>query len=401
MTRPLEGVRVIDFCWVGAGAYTTRILADLGADVVKIESSTRLDQIRMSAPFKDRKAGVNRSGYFADRNAAKRSITVDLKTEEGRKVALDLIAQANVVANNFSPGTMNRLGLGYDDVVAVRPDVIFVEMSMQGAFGPHHRQVGYGLTIGAISGLHYLVGEPDRPPTGTGTNYPDHVPSPGHAAFAILAALRHWRTTGEGQYVDLAQTEATIAALGVEFVAEAFGEHQATQANSSADAIFEDAVRTAGEPGWLAFSADDAGRLHALSVVVGLDPPLDPALLATTDHELHDAERRRLEERTVGQDAYVLMGALQAAGVPAGVVQTARELVGLDPQLQHRGHWARLPHAEMGMPLYNVLPFRFRSFDVTPAIGAPLLGEHTEQVLLGAGFAAEEIARLTELEVLR
>src|SRR5690606_33808629 len=136
-----------DFCWVGASSYTTRILADLGADVVKIESSKRLDQIRMSPPFKAKVPGVNRSGYFADRNAGKRSITVNLKHPEGRDLALDLISTAHVVANNFSPGTMERLGLGYERVRECRDDVIFVKMSMQGATGPHHRIVGYGLTI--------------------------------------------------------------------------------------------------------------------------------------------------------------------------------------------------------------------------------------------------------------
>lgn len=400
-SRPLEGVRVIDFCWVGAGSYTTRILADLGADVIKIESSTRLDQIRMSAPFKDRTPGVNRSGYFADRNAAKRSVTVDLKEDEGRALALRLIADANVVANNFSPGTMTRLGLGYDDVVAVRPDVIFVEMSMQGASGPHHRQVGYGLTIGAVSGLQYLVGERGRPPTGTGTNYPDHVPSPGHAAFAIVAALRHWRATGEGQYVDLAQTEATIAALGAEVVAESFGVHQESQANASSGLVFEDAVRVAGDPGWIAFTAATPDQLHALGAAVGITPPLADVLLLTTDPELHERERQRLEACTVTRDGYDLMAALQAQGVPAGVVQTARELVGRDQQLEHRGHWARLPHVEMGDPLYNVLPFRFATFDITPSVGAPLLGEHTVEVLSAAGIGPDELARLTETEVLR
>jgi len=401
MSRPLEGIRVIDFCWVGAGSYTTRILADLGADVVKIESNARLDQIRMSAPFKDRKPGVNRSGYFADRNAAKRSVTIDLKRSEGRDLALRLIAGANVVANNFSPGTMTRLGLGYDDVTAVRPDVIFVEMSMQGASGPNHRHIGYGLTIGAISGLHYLVGEPGRPPTGTGTNYPDHVPSPGHAAFAIIAALRHWRATGEGQYVDLAQTEATIAALGVEFVAESLGAHQESQANLGGDPVFEDAVRVAGTPGWLAFTVSTALQLTALAEELGLATPLDPELLGPIDATRREAERLRVEQRTIDRDGYELMDALQRRGIPSGVVQTAAELVARDPQLAHRGHWARLPHVEMGDPLYNVLPFRFGSFDVTPSIGAPLLGEHTEAVLRDVGLEAAEIARLTDMEVLR
>ena len=184
--RPiLSGVRIADFSWIGAGSYCTKMLADLGADVIKIESSVYLDLLRTSRPFKDGKPGVNRSGYFADRNATKRSITINMKEPRGRDVALALIAKSDIVCNNFAPGVMDRWGVGYDDVVKLKEDIIYISMSMQGATGPEKDYIGYGMTITALAGLQFLTGLPDRTPAGTGTNFPDHIPNPCHAAFAL------------------------------------------------------------------------------------------------------------------------------------------------------------------------------------------------------------------------
>ena len=211
---PLHGVRVADFTWIGAGSFTTKLLADHGADVIKIESRGRMDSLRSTRPYKDGVPGINRSGYFADRNSSKRSITLNLKTEAGKDLARRLIATSDIVANNFTPGTMEKFGLGYQAVREIKKDIIYIAMSMQGADGPEHKYLGYGLTMGALTGLQFLSGLPDHEPAGTGTNFSDHIPNPCHAAFAILAALRHRRLTGEGQYIDVAQTEPTIALLG-------------------------------------------------------------------------------------------------------------------------------------------------------------------------------------------
>src|SRR5262249_41569468 len=157
---------------------------------------------------------VNRSGYYADRNSNKRSVTVNLKNPRGLDVVLRLIARSDVVTSNFTPGTMKGLGLGYEDVRAVRADVVYLEMGMQGSYGPDASLVGYGQTVSALTGLYHLSGLPGRMPVGTGTNYPDHVPAPTHAAFAVLAALRHRRRTGQGQHIDLSQAETMVCLLG-------------------------------------------------------------------------------------------------------------------------------------------------------------------------------------------
>ena len=160
---PLAGIRVADFTWIGAGSYTTKLLADFGAEVIKVESSTRTDSLRSTAPFKNGVAGTNRSGYFADRNTSKRSIQLNLKHPEGPEIARALIAKSDIVANNFTPGTMEKFGLGYKDVAGFKRDIIYISMSMQGGSGPDAKYVGFGLTIAALTGLQYLSGQTDRP----------------------------------------------------------------------------------------------------------------------------------------------------------------------------------------------------------------------------------------------
>ena len=153
---PLSGVRIADFTWIGAGSYTTKLLADFGADVIKIETSRHMDTLRSTGPFKDGIAGINRSGYFADRNTSKRSININLKHPAGMEIGRRLVACSDIVANNFRPGVMDRLGFGYESLKLEYPKLIYLAMSMQGAAGPHAEYVGFGLTIGALTGLHNL-----------------------------------------------------------------------------------------------------------------------------------------------------------------------------------------------------------------------------------------------------
>ncbi len=367
---PLAGLRVADFTWIGAGAYATRLLADLGADVIKIESATRLDTLRDAKPFKDGKRGVNRSGYFADRNCGKRSITLDLKHPDGLRIARELVARADVVANNFSPGVMERLGLGFDAVQAMNPGAIYLAMSMQGATGPEADSRGYGLTITALTGFQHLTALPGRDPAGTGTNYPDHIPNPTHAVFAVLAALRHRRATGQGQSIDVAQTEPTIAMLApILMQAQRDGTDPAPLGNVHPQLLLQGVFPCAGDDRWIAISLRDAR-----------DAAVCARILGTADADA-------LPVATRAHDAQALMHALQAAGVPAGAVQTSAEVLA-DPQLRHRGHFAALPHAEMGLSHYNALPFTMQGLPRHPRHAAPLLGEHTAKICAELGVTA-------------
>lgn len=159
-------------------------------------------------------AGLNRSGYFASRNTGKRSVALNLKSPEGQAIVLDLIRQADVVSNNFGPGAMDRLGLSYEEVRKVRPDIIYLSMPMYGEDGPLSNLLGVGMTISAVTGMMSLTGYAGGPPVGPGTHFPDHAANPYHAAFAVLAALRHRRRTGRGMKIDLAQVGRPSTASG-------------------------------------------------------------------------------------------------------------------------------------------------------------------------------------------
>lgn len=401
---PLAGIRITDFTWIGAGSYATKILADFGADVVKIESARRLDSLRMAAPYKDGIKGVNRSGYFADRNTSKRSITIDMKHPRALGLAHKLIAQSDIVANNFTPGVMERFGLGYEAVCAIKPDVIYLAMSMQGSSGPEHRYLGYGASMAALTGLQYLTGLPGREPAGTGTNYPDHVPNPCHAAFAVLAALRHRRRTGEGQCIDLAQTEPTIALLGPTFLdLTVNGRLQQPNGNEHPWAAPHGVYPCQGEDRWIAISVMNNEQWDGLIEVLGRRGWTSEAALREggARHARRarlDADLARATAQWVAED---LMHALQARGVPAGVVQTAADVVDRDPQLRYRGHWVKLEHPEMGATIYNAPPMRFSRTPVELKRPAPLLGEHTDEIcreLLGLSDA--ETQELKEAGVL-
>jgi len=396
---PLEGLRVTDFCWVGAGSYTTKLLADMGAEVLKIESSTRLDALRLSGPFKDKIPGPNRSGYFADRNTSKFSVTINLKTAQGIALVRRLIDGSDIVANNFTPGTMDELGLGYEELIRSNPSLIYISMSFQGADGPDRDTLGFGLTMSALVGLMHLTGLPGRPPAGTGTNYPDHIPNPCHAAFAVLAALRHRRRTGQGQKIDIAQIEPPLALLAPAVMDYAVNGRNAEPAgNDSTSAAPHGVYPCLGEDRWIAISVQDDQQYRAL-VDCLQSPDLTKATpwlsLQARQHE-KAALDSAIAAATATWEAEKLMRVLQEKGVPAGVVSTPADVVAHDPQLAHRQHWRRIPHAETGSMLYNAQPFRFAKTEIGPIFGAPLLGEHTAEVcsrLLGLDDATIEQLR--------
>ncbi len=361
------------------------------------------NSLRLAAPYKDNVRGINRSGYFADRNSSKRSVTVNLKTEEGLDLIRTLVRQSDIVANNFAPGAMERLGLGYEAVRAIKPDIVYVAMSMHGGDGPESKTVGYGITISAITGLQYLTTFPGKPPAGTGTNYPDHVPNPGHACFAILAALRHRRRTGEGQKIDLAQTEPMLSLMAPALMDCSVNDRiVGPTGNRLAGYAPRGAYPCCGDDRWIAISVATDAQWLALTDGLGA-PELGaekwrhaPGRAADQD-AIDEALARATRNRTAEE----LMTALQQRGVPAGVVQNAADLIERDPQLRWRHHWRYLDHPEMGRTIYNGPPFAFASGPVGPRAPAPLLGQHTDEICreLG-GMDDNTIARLRADQVL-
>ena len=268
--RFLEGIRFVDLTWAGAGPFSTKIFSDFGAEIIKVESVSRADPVRLGGPFKDGVAGLNRSGYFASRNTGKKSLALNLKNEEARGVVRELIRHGDVVSNNFGPGAMERLGFGYEDVKAIKPDIIYLAMPMYGEDGPLSSLLGVGMTISAVTGLMWLTGHEGGPPIGPGTHFPDHAANPYHAAFAVLAALRLRRRTGQGMKIDLAQVESTINVMGLPVTEQAAtGVEPERIGNRSHCHAPHNIFRCKGEDAWCAVAALDDAQWRSLCAAIG------------------------------------------------------------------------------------------------------------------------------------
>lgn len=377
----LEHVRFADFTWAGAGSFGTKIFSDFGAEIIKIESSVRLDSVRTGGPFKDRKFGVNRSGYFASRNSGKKSVVLDLKSAEGKRIAYDIIRRSDVVANNFGPGAMDRLGMDYETLRSIKPDIIYLSMPMYGEEGPRAQLLGVGMTISAVTGLMWSTGYRADDPVGPGTHYPDHAANPYHAAFAVLAALRRRRLTGEGMKIDLSQVESTINFIGTSVLRCAVeGGDRPQIGNASADMAPQGVYRCAGDDAWCAITVRDDAEWKAMAALIGGDAR--SARFATVEARLEAREEidALVERWTSGRSAEQASETLRSMGIPAALVASSRYLIEQDPQLAERGYWQRTEHPELGNSLYASPPYRIDGERVELS-RPPLLGEHTRAVL--------------------
>jgi benzylsuccinate CoA-transferase BbsF subunit len=397
-------LRVLDFCWVGAGAFVTRLLADLGADVIKVESHAHPDNLRLSGPHKAGAKHLEGSGYFASRNTNKKSIALNMGRPEARALARQLAQKCSVVTNNFRPGIMERWGLGYAELAAADPSLIYLAMPMQGSSGPHKSYIGFGSTIAAISGLVEMSGSPDRAPIGTGTHYPDHVPNPGHALVGLLAAIFHRARTGEGQYIELAQLESTANLLGPSILRySASGALPHRNGNRRDGSAPCGVFRCAGEDVWCAIEIENDTGWQALVETLGrpqwmTDSRLDTLMGRSADI---DAIEAKLAQETRRHQADALVLALQARGVASAVVETSRDVME-DRQLNARGYWRSIDHAEMGRITVNVPPFfstqEGRKREPAPP---PLLGEQTREIATTLlGLSESECTRLMNEQVL-
>ncbi len=384
---PLAGVRVADFTWVVAGPVCTRILADLGAEVVKIERPDALD-------FGDRRGGL--SGSLM---RGKQSVVVDLRHPGGVDVARRLALAADVVVDNFSARVMPNLGLDHDSLARDRPDIITVRMTGFGLTGPDRDQVSYGPTLQALTGYTLLMGEPDGPPAGFGYSYSD-LAAGNLGALAVLAAVWRRRRTGRGMCIDLAQQEALASLLGpllLDRVAHG-GVSRATGNGSQEGADAPHGVYPCdGTDRWLAIAVRGDAQWDALRATLG-DPAwaADRRFASAAGRVRHAAELdRRIAAWTRTQDAGAAMAALQGAGVPAGRVGNARDVCVDDPQLAARGHFVDVATPEGGTVRIDGPPFLLSETPAAVRGPGPLLGEHTDAVLSRVlGCDDDEIARL-------
>lgn len=408
---PLEGIRVADFGWRAVAPISARMLAWGGAEVIRIESTTRHDGARLTPPLAPNVEGsFNVSHFFNNFNSNKLSISLNLRHPEGKALALRLVSKCDIVVENFAGGVMARLGLGYDDLRAVRPDVIMISHSLTGLSGPWKHIKGHGPMAAAMAGMNALSGYADAAPIAPGQAYTDFIVNPHHSAYALLAALHYRRRTGKGQYIDLAQYESIIHTTGTSLLEyTALGRVRTRAGNRSPHAApqgiypcLPDAADPLPQERWCVISVAGDQEWRALCRVIGrpelAEDPCFATLPARKEHE--DEIDAILSVWTAEQRGEDVMHRLQGAGVAAGVVQNARDMFA-DPQLAARGHYRTVVHAETGETRYDGPPFTLSEspLDVRPA---PLLGEHNDYVFrdllgltddeIGAGYSEGYIA---------
>lgn len=400
MGLPFDGIRIIDFSWWGVGPMIVRHLADYGAEIIKVETGTHMDAIRfaMATSAKEGVPGVNRSGWWAALNHGRMGITLNLKRPEAQAVARKLVAIADVVNENYTTGAMDELGVGYGELVKVKPDIIMMSANIFGQSGPaarHPGTGGVGMTMGLFS--HY-TGFPDRGPTpASGGTAGSDFTSPQLGAAALIAALDYRRRTGKGQHIDLSQLEATFPYFGPAILDYTVnGREGEKMGNRSTWAAPHGVFPCAGDDRWIAIACESDGHWEALKGAMGNprwahDPVLDTVLGRL---ENQDELEGRIGEWTAQFEPFELMERLQRAGVPAGVVENAADLMA-DRQLNHRQHFVYLEHPEIGTQAYESRSYRLSRTPGWPTMPGPTLGQHNDYVfteLLGlSGSEVEDL----------
>ena len=405
MTRraPLAGVRVADFTWVWAGPFCTLQLAHLGAEVIRVETATRLCVTRLLPPFpRNERPTPDSSGYFNQYNQGKHSITLDLKHPEGVDVAKRLCAHSDVVVENFAAGVMDRMGLGYDILRGQKPDVVMIALSGYGATGPDHDKVSYGPAQVPLSGLSSVTGYRGFPPMHVGVSYGD--PTGGlHGAVAVLAALLHRARTGQGQYIDLSQWETTMAVLPDAIVDWTANRRQPPRdGNRDPQMAPHGIFPAAGEQRWVAIAIEDDAAWGRFATAIG-QPGLatDPRFASLAARKWNEDDLEPIVAAwTAARTPEEVTATLQTVAVPAFTVMSNRDLAD-DAHLAARGFFVDLKHPVVGVRRHLGVPWRMSESDCHVRRPAPCLGADTERVLSEiCGYSADEIARLRGANVL-
>jgi crotonobetainyl-CoA:carnitine CoA-transferase CaiB-like acyl-CoA transferase len=404
---PLSSLKVADLSWVVAGPVVGRALADFGATVVRVESSAKIETARHMAPFYGGHSGVENSALYINCNAGKLGLALDLSTEEGRHTIRDLARWADVLIESYTPGLMQRWGIGYEQLAVDNPRLIMLSSSLMGNSGPYSRLAGFGNIGAAMSGFQYIVGWPDRPPVGPFGPYTDYV-APRLALVALLAALEDRERTGQGCYLDVSQVESGVWFLAPEIAAcVADGAVQSRSGNRDSvfvpHGVFPCQSDEPGRADHVAIVARDDADFASLSRVIGR-----PELASDPRYATAGARRSRepeLEAMIASwssvRRASEIENACQAAGVPAHRASTSLDFV-TDPQLIHQGHLIRLAH-----PLHGEVVVEGPRYALSATAGvvtspAPTIGQDTEFVLSQIlGYSSEKIAALERSGVLR
>ncbi|HXW84379.1 MAG TPA: CoA transferase [Candidatus Binataceae bacterium] len=403
MAFALEGVHVLDFAWVGVGPITTKYLADNGAEVIRIESMSRLDVLRIGPPWKDARPGINSSQFFASYNTSKKGITLNLSQPKARDLARRLVPWADIVVESFTPKAMRNWGLDYEHLRELRPDLIMLSTCMQGQTGPNALYPGFGQLMAALSGFYYISGYSEGEPSPPYGAYTDFI-APRFSASALLAALDYRRRTGKGQYIDMSQYEAAMHNLAPAVVDYfATGRVLGPAANRSARYAPHGAYRCADEDGnerWIAIAVASDEQWTAMLRVLGVSSA-DPRFTTLRSRiEQRESLDSYVNAHTRSVSARELTAKLQAAGVAAYPVQNCMDLHN-DENLEAFDFWHWLEHKEMGAAVYEGLEHRMSRTPGALRAAAPILGQHNDEVFRGMlGLSAAEIEQLQKENVI-
>jgi crotonobetainyl-CoA:carnitine CoA-transferase CaiB-like acyl-CoA transferase len=394
---PLKGIRVLDFSWVWQGPFCTLQLAHLGAEVIRIESAKKPEINRLIPPFAGGKAGVNRAGSFNQWNQGKRSIMLDLGNARAIELARSLVPHCDLVVENFAPGVIGRMGLGYEQLRSLKPDIIMLSLSGYGQTGPYSRYVSYGGLLGAQSGLFSVSGYTFGEPGETGITYGD--PNSGaQAVFAAIAALIHRMHTGRGQYIDVSLWEALEMVMPEAWLEYSMnGREPPVTANRDRWMAPHNCYKSKGDAEeWVTIAVGDEEEWSAFCSAIGQsslagDPRFAKvALRKQNEDELDAIITRWTEER----DRWEAAELLQRAGIAAMPTLTNKDLA-LDPHLRERGFLVELEHPEVGKRTHAGVPWTMSATTCKVVRPAPILGADTDEVLKSLlGFSAEEIEAL-------
>lgn len=388
--QALEGVRIADFSWVWAGPACTKYLATMGAEVIRIESRSRADTARNNAPL------------FTTLNYNKKSCTINLQTAQGVRLAKELVAVSDVVTENFLPGTMERLALGYEALREVKPDIIMLSSSAMGRGGPISHYSAYGDIIFSYAGHAYLTNYPEGPPRSLAGYWGDLLTGM-TSAFGVLAALHYRDRTGKGLYIDLSMVESTLSLLP-EPMLDYFANGRVAVPRGNEDEVGapHGCYPCMGDDKWIAIAVFTDEEWTALCKVMGRNELLKDSRFSSQGNRWE--HRKVLDpivtEWTQKHGADELFHTLQKAGVSAGPTYNVEELIH-DKSLNQRGFFVEIRSAEMGNQLATALPWKLKGLEPKAYRPAPVLGNDNDYVFQKLlGLTLEEQRSLEEQKVI-
>lgn len=393
----LAGVKVVDFGWVATGPGSIKELGWHGATVVRVESHRRPDPLRTGGvPFKEGRPGIDRNAYFAAMNVNKYGISLDMSMPKGKEVAHWLIRWADIVAEGYAPGVMAKLGLDYESVRKIKPDIIYLSTSQLGQTGPHAQFAGTGLQATTLAGFGHLVGWPDRDPTGLFGPYTDSV-TPRYNIICLMAALLYRKRTGKGMYLDSSQLQAAAT-----FLAPAILDYTVNgrvwnpMGNQHPHAAPHGAFPCRGADRWCAIAVFSDEEWKALCDVIG-NPEWtrDPKFATSSARKENEEELNKLVgEWTANFAAEEVVALMQTASISAGVVNKPQDLFE-DPQLKHRQYFQFMEHPVIERHAYHAPAYRLSETPFEAKMPAPCIGQHNEYVFKEIlGMSDDEIADL-------